>query len=244
MKTDITVKEYLEIRNEVTLFLEEKMRNHVSALDKLPNDEHRKKVIEISDRVYNKALTLEPPISNIVYDLAFEFDGLLKGFKERIKSLEGIRRKTISDSMEYKGDYEVAASKLCDTIRYTVVFKDDEYVDKVDKFLHEIEDKGYKVKVFKNNWGKETCQGFNVRLTMPYPNENELFEIQFHTPYGYQIKEGSTRDLYEVIRDDDLSEELIALKQKSDKLRKIFQKSIRIPIGALNYKFESREKKI
>ena len=103
MKTNITINEYFEIRNEVSLFLEEKARSNVKAIDKLPDDECKKKVTKVSEEVYEKAKKLEPNISNDIYNLASEFGGLLKGFKERIKSLEGIERKTISDSMEYQG---------------------------------------------------------------------------------------------------------------------------------------------
>ena len=240
MDSEITIDEYLQIREDVACFLEEKMKRKTCAFDKLPSDKHREIVLNNAIDVYNKSKEIEPFISKDLCNLALSLGGELKSFEHRLKGIESLKRKIIADSKEYEGDYSRAAHNICDGVRYTVVIDDLEYVEIANNYLQELEKKGYLVVDFKNNWGKDFYQGFNVRLSPP--STEEIFEIQFHTPYGYQIKEGSTRDLYEVVRDDGFSKELLELKQKCNKLRKVFQKSVKIPPNALKYNFEHNVK--
>ena len=83
-------------------------------------------------------------------------------------------------------------------------------------------------------------KGINVRLVAK--NNEDIFEIQFHTPIAYKIKEGdneasrkySTRSLYQVSRDDSAPE---WLRLKADKLRIYLQQFIEVPNGALEYNY-------
>lgn len=240
MEPEITVDEYLRTREDVSAFLEAKSKSNITSFDKLPDERHKKIVLDNAKAVYERSKLIEPSISKDLSILLSEIGGEFKSFDHRIKEIEGLKRKIIADSREYKGSYSRAAHNLCDGVRYTIVIDDLEYVSKVDLFLHKLEELEYLVIDFKNNWGKELYQGFNVRICCP--NGNDIFELQFHTPYGYDIKEGSTRDLYRVVRDDDISPSVIELKKRCNKLRKIFQKSVKIPIGALDYDFEHIEK--
>ena len=240
MNDKITVSEYLQIREDVATFLEEKRKNEVSEFDKLKDERHKKVVLDNAKLVYNKSKLIEPSISIDLNNLLNRVGGEFKSFNHRLKDLESLKRKIIADSKEYNGSYLRAAHNICDGVRYTIVFDDLEYVSKVDKFLSDLEDLGYLVVDFKNNWGKPFYQGFNVRIC--HPNGDDIFELQFHTPYGYQIKEGSTRDLYQVVRDSDTSSEVIELKKKANKLRKIFQQSVKVPVNALEYGFNHKAK--
>ena len=218
MIPEITVEEYIKIREEVAAFLDEKKKNHITSYDRLPDGKHRRIVFNNANKLYNKSKLLEPSISKDLISLLGDGIGELKSFDHRLKDMESIKRKIISDSKDYDGSYQRAADNITDAIRYTFVLPDDEYVSKVDEYLHKLEGIGY--------------------VECPSPNEKEVFELQFHTPYGYQIKEGSTRDLYQVVRDDDISPEVIELKQKANKLRRIFQKSVPIPNGAIEYNYD------
>ena len=236
MQSEISVDEYIKIREDVSAFLEEKRKNKMTSFDKLPDERHKKIVLDNANLVYERSKLVEPSISKDLDNILIEIGGEFKSFEHRIKDIEGIKRKIIADSKEYEGSYSRAAHNICDGVRYTIVLSDDEYVEKANLYLHKLEELGYLVVDFKNNWGKDLYQGFNVRISCP--NNTEIFEVQFHTPYGYQIKEGSTRDLYQVVRDEDNSKEVIELKKKCNILRRIFQKSVKIPIGAIDYDFE------
>ena len=239
MKPEITVEEYIKIREDVAAFLDEKKKNRVSSYDRLPDGKHRRIVFNNANKLYNKSKLLEPSISKDLISLLEDGVSELKSFDHRLKDMESIKRKIISDSKDYDGSYQRAADNITDAIRYTFVLPGDEYVSKVDEYLHKLESMGYVVIDFKNRWGKKYYQGYNVILECPSPYNKEVFEVQFHTPYGYQIKEGSTRDLYQVVRDDDISPEVVELKQKANKLRRIFQKSVPIPEGAIEYNYDS-----
>lgn len=236
MDSEITIDEYMEIREDVSAFLETKRKNHVTSYDKLPDERHKKVVLDNAKVVYEKSKLIEPTISKNLDNLLQKIGGEFRGLEHRIKDIEGLKRKIIADSKEYEGSYSRAAHNICDGVRYTIILDDSVYVTKADLYLHRLEELGYLVVDFKNNWGKDFYQGFNVRLSCP--NSSEIFELQFHTPYGYQIKEGSTRDLYQVVRDDDNSKEVIELKKKCNKLRRLFQRSVKVPLGALDYDFE------
>ena len=236
MNADITVEEYLQIREDVNVYLEKKKKNNITSFDKLPDERHKKIVLDNAKLVYEKSKLIEPSISKDLDSLLKEIGGEFKSFDHRIKDIESLKRKIIADSKEYDGSYSRAAHNLCDGVRYTIILDDSLYVEKADLYLHKLEELGYLVVDFKNNWGKDLYQGYNIRICCPY--NDEIFELQFHTPYGYQIKEGSTRDLYQIARDDDISPKVIELKKNCNKLRKLFQQSVKIPPGAKEYEFE------
>ena len=237
---NVTIDKYLDIREEVDCYLQE-MRKRPTQFDLL-NKEEQTKVVENANLVMEKSILIEPNISNDIINLVNQIGGTLAGFKHRIKSLDSLKRKIIADSKELTSEnkYKEAAMKLGDGVRYTVILNDLEYVDKADLFLHELESIGYKIIEFKNNWGKPFYQGFNVRISCP--NEVGVFELQFHTPYGHQIKEGSTRDLYQVVRDEYHEKEALETKRKANILRQYFQKTVSIPPNALDYEFKSNIK--
>lgn len=97
---------------------------------------------------------------------------------------------------------------------------------------------GYDVIDVKNNWGKPAYQGINVRLAVS--ENNDLFELQFHTPVGYQIKEGNTRDLYQVIREESAP---LELKTRANNLKNFIQTKVIAPVDALGYQYDSEIKR-
>lgn len=240
MEPEITIDEYIKIREDVTTFLEERAKNNISSYDRLPTDKHRQIVLKNAELVYDRSRLIEPGISKDLSTLIEDGISEFKSLDHRLKDIEGLKRKIISDSKDYEGSFSTAAKNLRDGVRYTIVLPDELYVFKTDEYLHKIEDMGYIIEEFKNCWGKPLYQGFNVIIKCP--SSDDCFELQFHTPFGYQIKEGSTRDLYQVVRDDDMSSEVIELKKKANKLRRIFQGSVPIPEGAKEYSYSSDKK--
>ena len=130
-----------------------------------------------------------------------------------------------------------AVNSICDVLRFTIIIDDKVYIAKVDEYLRKIEDFGYSVNRFKNVWGNEFYQGINVQFI---DRDGFKFEVQFHTPNGYAIKEGKLRDVYNIIRDESSPKDLV---HKSNIIRKYYQGQIRVPEGALEYQYESNSKK-
>ncbi len=235
---ELTVDEYLEIRYEVQIYLQSKIHKESPSLFDELDEENKKIVSDYAKSIYEKSKLLEPSISSDLASLLEPNISQFASFSNRLKTMEGLKRKIISDSKDYNGSYYRATHNICDSIRYTILIPDDFYVTKVDEYLHRIEDMGYQVLEVKNNWGKPYYQGINVRIGTL--DKKEIFELQFHTPFGYQIKEGSTRDLYEVVRDINAPANLA---RQADKLRRIFQSRVKAPNGAIGYEYDSTMKR-
>lgn len=224
------VKQYLKKREE---------KIYTTDIDKLTSTDKLLAII-YSKLVRKKAEQLEPEITNDL--LSIESDiGILKGLEHRVKPFSSILEKTVADSVDYNGSYKRASSNINDSIRYTFVINDNDYVEKVDSCLHTLEDMGYTIIALKNKWNSIEFKGINVRLVAK--NNNDIFEIQFHTPLAYRIKEGedkesrenSTRMLYQVSRDKAAPK---WLRLKADKLRIYLQTFIEVPEGAIEYMYD------
>ena len=148
-------------------------------------------------------------------------------------------RGDIADSYAYLGDFEKASSGIRDSVRYTIIFEDEDYTQGVDNFLHQLENLGYYDIEVKNNWStnkddkKRTCQGINVKLKS---REGMYFEIQFHTPNSHDIKETNTRRLYRVIRDKNAPD---FRRNQANNLRILLQSRVNAPDNIEDYRFIS-----
>lgn len=227
-----SVEEYFEIRDDVQEYLNSDTYKNNSSYQRL-NSSHKKVVSNYANLVYENSKLIEPTISRDMQILVSDLDGYLVSFDHRLKTVDSIRRKIIADSKDYNGSYHRAALNLCDSVRYTIVIDDHLYVDKVDDYLHKLEDMGYLVLDVKNNWGKAFYQGINTRIVAK--NHEDIFEVQFHTPVSYQIKEKNTRDLYLVIRDEFAP---LELQVRANKLRKLLQTRVVAPENAKEYQYD------
>ena len=203
---------------------------------KLSSNTHKIAANNIAKEVYDKAVLIEPEISSVLVGLVEPSLSELKSFEHRIKDYDSLKRKIISDSKKFDGSYRRAADKIFDAVRYTIVIPDDLFVIKAEEYLRKLESNGYYVVELKNKWGTDSCQGYNVKLRAK--GNGEIFEIQFHTPFGYHIKEGFTRELYEIARDERVDAEIIDLKKRANEFRSFFFKLIPIPKDAIGYKYE------
>lgn len=162
------------------------------------------------------------------------FTELDQRLKKRDRVIEKVIEKIEVDNMELRD----AAHNVSDVLRYTIIIDDDSYTEKVDEYLHKIESLGYSVYKLKNKWGNEYYQGINVSFK---DDCDFIFEVQFHTPNGYAIKEGKLRNVYNIIRDKDSPSDLVL---KSNAIRKFYQSQVKIPKGAKEYQYESNVKRM
>lgn len=227
-----SVEEYFKIRDDVQDYLNSDTYKKNSAYQRL-NSSHKKVVSDYANLVYENSKLIEPMISHDMQELVSDSEGRLVSLENRLKTIHSLRRKIIADSKDYDGSYHRAALNLCDSVRYTIIIDDHLYVDKVDEYLHNLEAMGYEVIDVKNNWGKAVYQGINTRIVAK--NKEDVFEVQFHTPVSYQIKEKNTRDLYQVIRDELAP---IELQVRANKLRKLLQTRVVAPENAIEYQFD------
>ncbi len=151
-----------------------------------------------AQQVYEKATRLEPQITKQVQDLATANGAELIGLKNRLKTVESLERK-IGDKArdEFGGDNEAAAADIGDSIRYTMQLDEQNYAGGVKNTIDVLNQEGYKTNV-KNYWQENNIyKGVNVTVTSP---DGQKFELQFHTPGSYSLKETKNNDLYQIHR--------------------------------------------
>ena len=88
-----------------------------------------------------------------------------------------------------------------------MTFGEDDYVDGVNNALDKLRDMGHEVEV-KNYWDEgDGYQGINVVIKHP---DGFLYELQFHTPESFKVKQAAhdAYDEYQAQRDDAVRLEL------------------------------------
>ena len=194
------------------------------------------KIDEISNYLLMIASQMEKQITNDLHDLLSDgayFVELEHRFKSKKRLMDKIYSKVINN---FEDPLQVG-KKVADTLRYTIIFDFDTYIEQVDDYLTSLEEMGYKVIKFKNRWGEVYYKGINVHVE---DEEHRKFEIQFHTKENYDIKEIFSREPYNLIRSSNVPNELLI---KAHLLRRIYQKRVHIPENALSYQYESKSKK-
>lgn len=199
---------------------------------------HDKVIVDgLVEKEINIASATEPEVTIDLLSLIEKDDNIcrLESFEERIKTRKSLRRKIIAYSKDFAGSYEDAmVTKVFDSLRYTFIIDDRNYTIKIDEYLSRLEQLGYQVYRFQNTWDTEFYKGVNVKLYCR--DGSSKLELQFHTQYGHQIKEGNTRDLYTVVKHGKTPDKL---RKDANSLRKILQSKVPIPVGIIGYQYES-----
>jgi len=159
---------------------------------------------------YNRALENEPMITERVRLTAQQLGVKPIGLENRVKSkdsyLTKIRRKYDSSG----NDYEVQ-----DILRYTYITNPETLTDKTLRSIELYSQSGYNTIKVKNSWldKRDPYNGINTTLRT---KNGQAFEIQYHTPESFKIKDGEMHRLYEAQRliKDTSSEEYIQLGDK------------------------------
>lgn len=154
---------------------------------------------------YNKAVANEPEITEHVKKIAKSSDMDMAGLKYRIKEKDSYIRKIRDNYALGDNQYEVK-----DIIRYTYTANPDSMVGKSLKAIDTHKNLGYNTIEIKNYWLKKFNPYNGVNTVVTAPN-GQKFEIQYHTPASYKIKD-EIHDMYEEWReqpiDSDRAKEL------------------------------------
>jgi GNAT superfamily N-acetyltransferase len=155
---------------------------------------------EASDKariVRERALEIEPKITEDVAKVANISGGVLKSLENRIKTTKSLARKIDKDAVElFNGDRADAALRISDAVRYTMVTSTKDYVTVIKQVKAEFLDLGYEVQNEKNFWKSDEYKGFTFKLVSP---EGYAVEFQIHTNESYEIKD-DLHKLYEELR--------------------------------------------
>jgi SPP1 gp7 family putative phage head morphogenesis protein len=167
---------------------------------------------------YNRAIANEPEITATVKKIAKSSKMDTLGLEYRVKGKGSYLRKIKTNYNPGGNDYEIN-----DILRYTygadVKNLAGRTIDSIDKYSAI----GYNTVKVKNSWLDEEnpYKGINTIIQSP---TGQKFELQYHTPESFELKNGKQHELYEKQRliTDEESPEYISLRNQmfelSDKL--------------------------
>lgn len=138
--------------------------------------------------ILSAATKAESAITEDIAALASKNGGKLEGLEYKLKSEESLTRKILKE-----GDTEIN-----DALRYTQVYSEENIAKGASDTLAELEAKGYTIGPVKNTFKEGTpYKGINTTVTSP---DGQVFELQFHTPESFAMKQNVNHPLYEEAR--------------------------------------------
>lgn len=143
---------------------------------------------------YQSIVQKEPCITFEMKEISRMTRVKMDGVDRRIKSYDSVIRKLVTE----KGPM-TQISELYDVIRYTFLDAAHNLMISYHTVLQELYDRGYQIVKVKNTWldGRNPYKVIKVSLRSPC---GQRFEIQFHTPESYEIKEKRMHLLYKEMR--------------------------------------------
>mgnify|MGYP002791419185 CR=1 FL=1 len=175
---------------------------------------------------YGKIIAKEPEITADLTKISNDTGVSMIGLEHRVKTKDSFLRKVGTDS-----NHSLDAQAITDTInstndviRYT--YQDNPlnltnaYVNVTDA----MKAKGYKVVRVRNTWldKRSAYKGVNCIFQAP---SGQKFEIQFHTPESFQVKDGPMHKLYEEARKDTTTPE-----RRAELNKKMFELSAQLEV--------------
>lgn len=150
------------------------------------------------DKLVEKSQKIEPTITADINNIATKAGGKLVGLENRLKSPHSIKRK-IEDEAADGFSKSLSLNKIRDAIRYTTVFKENDFVTRYKAMQYLLAIEGYKTIVVKNTWKNDSAyKGVN---TFIQNEDGDVFEMQYHTQQSFDVKNGLLHKLYEKFRD-------------------------------------------
>ena len=139
-----------------------------------------------ADSLLAKASDVETKITEDLKEIVKQVGCDLVGLEYRIKTKKSLTRKILLKP----------SAKMRDVIRYTSVSDPEQLVHDYFEIVDQLKEKGYTVSEVKNTWTNpySPYKGINTNVLTPSGYE---FEIQYHTPESFELKNGKLHDLYE-----------------------------------------------
>ncbi len=150
------------------------------------------------------AWKVEKKTSEDLQEVSSKVGGELAGFEYRVKSTESLTRKLISEGID---------TSIKDVLRYTIVLDKTNFTVGVQNSMKNLKSLGYKTIKIKNSFQEgQVYKGINTQVKTP---DGYIFELQYHTPESFDVKQNINHDLYEKYRLlDPKSQEAIELRNK------------------------------
>ena len=140
---------------------------------------------------YKQALKQEPLITTEVKRVAQQTGVNMVGTQYRIKSVGSYLKKFYRKYSQTGQAWEIN-----DILRYTYTISPEVLSEKVLKIIEIYKNSGYNTVEIENYWldSQNPYNGINTILRSP---QGQMFELQYHTPESFSIKNGKMHELYE-----------------------------------------------
>lgn len=177
---------------------------------------------------YNKIILKEPAITADLTQISKDTGVAMVGLEYRLKTRDSFLRKVGTDS-EHSLDAQIIKDTINstnDVIRYTYQSSALSLSESYKSISEQLKDKGYKTVKVKNTWlnKRSAYKGVNCVFESP---EGQKFEVQFHTPESFNLKNGEMHKLYEEARKDTTSP-----KRRAELNIRMFELSSQLEIPA------------
>lgn len=161
----------------------------------------------IARNKYWAAKEKEPELTKAVQNAIQAAGGRPYGLENRLKTPKSIERKIKTDAIEKEISYD-EASKMKDTVRYTMISDEDKYTEAYETFKKSMKDAGYSEERCKNYFTmyKEGLVKHKSVQSVFKDKDGFQFEVQFHTPASQNAKDKKV-PIYEERRKPGLSKE-------------------------------------
>ncbi|WP_372191393.1 XopAD/skwp family type III secretion system effector [Xanthomonas axonopodis pv. desmodiigangetici] len=141
-----------------------------------------------------RARQMEPQVTDMLQNIAARHGGQLAGTQHQLKSLSSLKQKLTQRMALKKQTLEEAAAGVNDALRYSVVLEPQGFTAGLRAVLAALDDQGHARVKLTNQFTvyPPVFKAINVTLRSP---AGALWEIQFHTPETFALKE-RFHDLY------------------------------------------------
>lgn len=141
-----------------------------------------------AEEIHAKAAAAERNVTPELVKLAGQNGMKMEGLDYRLKEKDSLARKLADPK----------SGEINDALRYTMVAPPGELAGSAAKTLAKLEEQGYKVTKVKNTFKPGApYKGVNTQVMAP---DGQMFELQFHTPQSFDMKQNVTHGLYERAR--------------------------------------------
>ena len=175
---------------------------------------------------YDRMVKKEPQITSDLKEATEGTGGELSGLDFRLKTQDSYERKLKKEMLEEGISEKEAATHMRDVVRYTSLSSAETFVQDFNDITGALSQKGYTVERVKNTFKPDApYKGVNIIMRSP---DGVDFELQFHTPQSFELKNGILHELYEKEREVTTS---AAEKIVLQKRMKEISDSIVFPVG-------------
>ena len=155
----------------------------------------------------DRALALEGQMTSLLHDVAKAHFARLEGENYRLKTGESLERKLkerLRRLLERHRSHRLYYPRLADVfyevddaLRYTMVVCAKDYAQTTEAVLRTLEDRLKETCPYFNYWTEgSTYRGINAFIKC----DGFTFELQFHTPESWQLKQEASHEIYEGFR--------------------------------------------